>query len=209
MNDEISKAIAKAGVEGGIEAAKGFLRRLAGPAVDELGFLLQDQVRFFRLKNQLKILSKAQNMILKSGLSPGAIPLRTLIPLLEGAALENDEYLSSKWAALLANASIGKNDIATHPSFPHILSQLSPDEALFLDKLETYGGETNWSIFRRNFAADFSKSIEEVDQYFGNLFRLALCRISNKEAGKPYSSLSIGPFGKKFLKACSSIDNNA
>ena len=59
--------------------------------------------------------------------------LEALLPLLESAALEEEDDLSSKWAALLANAATPDSPVDIYPSFPHILSQLSPREARVLD----------------------------------------------------------------------------
>ena len=93
--------LSKTGIEKAIDTAKEFLIKLAGPATEEIGFMLQDNVRYYRLKNQLKILSQAKQLLAEAGLEPKAIPLRTLLPLLEGAALEDNDFLSSKWAALI------------------------------------------------------------------------------------------------------------
>lgn len=41
-------------VEKGIDLVKGFLERLAGPAIDELGLLFGDNVKLFRFKNQAR-----------------------------------------------------------------------------------------------------------------------------------------------------------
>jgi len=58
----------------------------------------------------------------EADVSPTSVPLRTLLPLLEGAALEEDDDLSTKWAALLANATTPNSPLAIYPSFPHALS---------------------------------------------------------------------------------------
>ena len=68
-------------------------------------------------------------------------------PLLEGAALEDDENLSNKWAGLLASAATSNEAEHSHPSFPRILSEMSPREALILDKLYRVGGENLLEYF--------------------------------------------------------------
>ena len=197
----ILTALAKAGVDNGIQAAKGFLSKLAGPAVEEIGLLLQDRVKLYRLKNQLRILGKAQEMLKTARVKPSAVPLRTLLPLLEGAALEEDESLSLKWAALLANAASGASDIANHPSFPHILAEISPSEALLLDSLAAERKEVDWEAFREKIVRETSTTHEYINQCYGNLFRLGLCRIAQKR-GRTRSVIEIGPFGQSFLRAC-------
>jgi hypothetical protein len=60
------------------------------------------------------------------------VPLKTLLPLLEYASLEQEDDLQEKWAALLANAS-ASGPILVLPGFSDILKQLSPQEARLLD----------------------------------------------------------------------------
>src|SRR5690606_2835341 len=107
--DPITTALATAGSEAAADAARGFLSKLAGPAVSEVGLLLQDKVRLYRLGNQLKMLDKSREMLRQAGIEPESVPFRTLLPLLEGAALEDDESMSARWAALLANAAARSN----------------------------------------------------------------------------------------------------
>ena len=94
----IGTELAKSDISAAAEAAKEFLGKIAGPAAEEVGLLLQDKVRIYRLGNQLKMLAKAQQMLNDAGVSPISVPLRTLLPLLEGAALEEEDDLSTKWA---------------------------------------------------------------------------------------------------------------
>ena len=121
--DPLSTELANEGISAALETAKAFLSKLIGPAAEEIGLLLQDQVKLYRLKNQLRILVKAEAMLSKAGRTPNAVPFRTLLPILEAAASEDDESLSTKWAALLANSAAKADDYASHPSFPRILSE--------------------------------------------------------------------------------------
>jgi hypothetical protein len=94
-------------IESGIDFLKSFLEKIAGPASEEIGLLLQDKVKLYRFKNWYKILGKAKKYLEERKIEPKAIPLRTLLPLLEGASLEDDDYLADKWAALISNAAAG------------------------------------------------------------------------------------------------------
>lgn len=199
--DPVSTELAKEGISGAVEAAKEFLSKLVGPATEEIGLLLQDQVKLYRFKNQLRILAKAEAMLLKAGRTPTAVPFRTLLPILEAAASEDDESLSTKWAALLANSAAKAEEYASHPSFLRILSEIAPIEARFLDSLLSKGGETYWNSFRTELAKTLEVTEGDIDQYYGNLFRLGLVRISAKERG-PKGVVQVGPFGKAFLSAC-------
>lgn len=199
--DPISTELAKEGISGAVEAAKEFLSKLVGPAAEEIGLLLQDQVKLYRFKNQLKILAKAEAMLLNAGRTPNAVPFRTLLPILEAAASEDDESLSVKWAALLANSAAKIEDYASHPSFPRILSEIAPIEARFLDSLLSKGGETDWNSFRTELAKTLKVTEGDINQYYGNLFRLGLVRIAERK-GVPKGVVQVGPFGKAFLSAC-------
>lgn len=201
--DPVATELAKESISCAVEAAKEFLSKLVGPAAEEIGFLLQDQVKLYRFKNKLKILAKAEAMLLKAGRTPNAVPFRTLRPILDAAGSEDDESLSTKWAALLANAAAKTEDYASHPSFPHILSEIAPIEARFLDSLLSKGGETDWNSFRKELVKTLEVTEGDINQYYGNLFRLGLVRISEKKGGpKGVVQVGVGPFGKAFLSAC-------
>lgn len=196
--DPLSGALIKGGIEQGVSAAKGLLEKLCGPAFEEIGSLLQDRARVYRLKNQLRMLSKVQVMLQEAGTEVHAVPLRALLPLLEGAALEDNEDLSDKWAGLLASvASLGENE-STHPGFAQILSQITPQEAIILDRLYQTDAPLDWNAFRGEIAKEFGTSVEAINQAYGNLFRLGVCRIK----GSPSDSLiELSPFGRFFLTA--------
>lgn len=118
----VETALAKTGIRAALEAANGLLGKTAGPAPEEVGLLLQDKVRIYRFGNQLKMLAKAKKMLKDAGVSSTSVLLRTLLPLLEGPTLEEENGLSTKWAALLANTATPNLSLAVYPSFPHILS---------------------------------------------------------------------------------------
>jgi hypothetical protein len=115
------------------QPVQGFLGKLLGPASSEAGELLADNIRFIRWKNTLKILEKAQKEMEIRGIQPKEVPLKTLLPVLEGASLESDDVnLQDKWANLLISAASGN---LSRPSYPKILSELVQSEAQILDYL--------------------------------------------------------------------------
>jgi hypothetical protein len=202
--EPISVKVENTGMSLSIEAAKGFLAKLAGPATEELDFLLYDSVKMYRLRNQLRILGKAQKILESAKSEPNVVPFRTLIRILEGAALEDDETLITKWAALLANAAKETNSFATHPSFPKILAELVPLEAQFIDILAEKG-IVEWLYFRKKLAERLQTSEASIDHCYGNLFRLDLVRLVDKSVamvGSVDNYIEITPFGKSFLLAC-------
>jgi hypothetical protein len=109
------------------------VKRMLGPAADELAEMLRDQVRLYRYERQIKCLEKAEQMARDAGFTPQAVPAKILFPLLEGASFEDNEDLHTMWAALLANAASTRNADKVRPSFIALLRQMAPDEAVMLN----------------------------------------------------------------------------
>lgn len=126
--------ISSTALEKSIDAAKEFLGKLMSPAVEEVGLLLRDSVALWRFKNQIRVLNKAKACCDRNNISPKAISLKLLCPLLEGAALEEDETLQDKWAILLSNMVDSEQNVENHV-FPYILSQMSSNEFLVLQRV--------------------------------------------------------------------------
>jgi Abortive infection alpha len=124
----------KATVEAGTKA---LVKEFAGAGV-ETGEWLRDVVRFHRWKYQVRTMQRAKQFLDDAGIAPEDVSLKTLVPLLEGAALEdeNEPTMADRWAALLANAAAGDHaNGEVLPSFVSILAELSPEEAAILDRL--------------------------------------------------------------------------
>ena len=121
-------------VEKGIDIARSFLDKLIMPPLEETGLLLKDQVTLWKFKNQVRMLNKAKEYCEKSNISPKIISLKVLCPLLDYSGLEEDEVLQDKWAILLSNMVDSEQNIENHV-FPYILSQLSSNEFLILEKV--------------------------------------------------------------------------
>lgn len=83
--------------------AKDFLQKLIGPSVDELGLLFSDNVKLWRLKNQIINIEKIKKIIDKEKIGIKQVSLKVLIPYLEGVSLEDDETFPDLWAKLFTN----------------------------------------------------------------------------------------------------------
>ena len=114
-------------IEKGIDLAKDFLGKLIGPTIEEAGLLMKDQVTMWKFRNQITMLNKAKNLCEKNSISPKTISLKLLCPLLDYAALEEDDLLQDRWAQLLANMVDSEQNVDNH-IFPYLLSQLSRTE---------------------------------------------------------------------------------
>jgi hypothetical protein len=112
----------------------GIVKRMLGPAADELAEMWRDQMRMYRYERQVGCLEKAGKMAKNAGYTPQAVPIKLLFPLLEGVSMEEDEELHSMWAALLANASKPDDAVSSIPiSWCSILRELSGADAKFLN----------------------------------------------------------------------------
>jgi hypothetical protein len=105
---------------------KDVLKRMAGPAADEVGAWLGEKVRSYRSGNASAVAAKAGEMLAAVGAEPQPVPLRLLLPALDAASLEDRAQMQERWAALLANASIGVQDMS---GYPQMLERLSPRDA--------------------------------------------------------------------------------
>jgi hypothetical protein len=201
--------------------AKEFLGKIASPPAEEFGLFLGDEVRFYRFKKQVKLLTDAQEILKQAGIDPKKVPLKTLCPILEGAALEEDESMSARWAALLATAANPKSTIVVQPSFPEILKQLSPLEAKILDLIFDMINQIGISRPEWSSRGAVGKSVRDLlhlqEQDFeiaiDNLYRLRLCSspstkldfIDNKEHRFQLSTkelICITELGYSFVSAC-------
>ena len=133
-NTDIVKAATKGAVAGAVGE---FIEKLGGFGV-ETSELIRDHVRFVRAKAQMKMYEKTMAILSARNITPNKVAWKTLFPLLDLSSLEdeNDEEMIDRWASLLANAAAGPERGATVlPSFPRILSELSPEEAAILHTL--------------------------------------------------------------------------
>jgi hypothetical protein len=116
-----------------IEPLMDLVNKLAGPAAEEVGLTLQDAVKVWRAQRQIKLFQKMNTFIADAGFQPNRIPLKTLLPALDYASVEDDEDLHTKWAALLTNFADPRGTNRVLPIFPIILRELTSREARFLD----------------------------------------------------------------------------
>jgi len=107
------------------------LKKLAGPAFEELGAILGDSVRVFRVKNLLRTTERTKRILEDAGLHPKPVPSRLLLPILDTCSVEDNDDLQERWAGLLASASQETDSLS--PSFIETLKQLTPNEAKHCD----------------------------------------------------------------------------
>ena len=195
----IETALSKSGIPAAVEVAKDFLNKIAGPAASELGEHFADKVRFWRFKNQLTILGKAQRMLDEGRITPSQIPLKTLLPAMEHSSLEENETLQEKWAALLANAANPASEIEVNPGFVETLKQLSPQDARALDVI--YGQDVlEVPLSADALVRNLSVRPDDARLILANLARLGLIRGASWKPGFRFDESF---YGTQFVAACS------
>ncbi|GAB3639144.1 hypothetical protein GCM10027422_47350 [Hymenobacter arcticus] len=137
LTTAIEHAPSTAAVAATYKAAKPFLAKVLGPAVEELGEIGRDYVKGWRAKNGSAVLAGADKLLAEAGREPQTVPLKVLLPLLDAASLEDEPTLAEKWAALLANAADPVQQAPVLPGFIEVLRQLTPEDARVLEALAT------------------------------------------------------------------------
>ncbi|MGZ3810036.1 MAG: Abi-alpha family protein, partial [Bacteriovorax sp.] len=94
-----------------------------------------DQVRLRRFKNQIKIFSKAQEILKAQKIDPKKVSLKVLAPLIEYSSYEEEESLQDKWSSLTAYVLEDNADIVFQQNCISILNRISSEEAFTLEKL--------------------------------------------------------------------------
>lgn len=164
ITKHLPEAISVAKVAAASIPFTGIVKRMLGPAADEVAEMWRDQVRVYRYERQVKLLEKVERMAHEAGFTPQAVPPKVLFPLLEGASFEEDESLHDMWAALLANAASPEHTEAVRPGFIAILKQMAPDEAallLWLNDQQTKNdstivGTTRFRLLKAQSALNFA-----------------------------------------------------
>ncbi len=159
--------IGEAGLEvvrASINGVSSFLEIVFKPGLEELGFLVKDQVRLWRLTNILRTLEKAQGKFEFDGkdinLTANA---RVGISIMEGCSEVDDEELQDLWAGLFASSCTPDGRDDSNMNFVDLLRRMSSVEAKIIDyaccncKKYIY---PNQLIIAENITVPFDKLVE-------------------------------------------------
>lgn len=205
-------------IEKGLELAKDLLQSLVGKPIEEMGLLFSDNVKVWRLRNQVRNLERVREIVRKGNITTKQVNMKVLFPYLEAVSLEEDEELHEMWANLFVNYIDAESKLEI-TVFPEILKQLSTKDVQILK--DFYNGDVyydNYGLPRRK---DFDKLMNYTPIEVANLERLGITRplmrksdwIRNNSrgwmGGMLFNSefpmdLRISKFGDEFYKACQS-----
>jgi hypothetical protein len=115
------------------EAIEGFLSITCKPALEEIGLMMSDKVRVWRLNNVLKIIEKSKNKLeFRDNHIQFVANPKVALAIIENGSNEESDELQEMWAGLFV-ASLSENgsndDVIT---YVNILKQISSSEAKLL-----------------------------------------------------------------------------
>lgn len=121
-------------VKASIKGVSSFLEIVFKPGLEELGFLIKDQVRVWRLNNIVRTLEKAQGRFKFDGkeinLTANA---RVGLSIMEGCSVVDNEELQDLWAGLFASSCTPDGRDDSNMNFVDLLRRMSSVEAKILD----------------------------------------------------------------------------
>jgi hypothetical protein len=120
---ELIKAGVQGMVEGTLSPFAKILDNLFGPASLTLGIALNERMRRFTGRSQQMLEAR------EKGGHETELHLTLIIPIIQHGAIEENDEVQDRWAALLANTVGGGNYL---PAAPEILKQLSTIDVCFL-----------------------------------------------------------------------------
>jgi abortive infection alpha-like protein len=217
---EVAKTASKA-IEAG-EKVGGFLVKIFGDTLVELGETLHDWARYFRYKNLLSIQDRVELIHSARKLEGRTIPIppRYALPLIQNASEEDDPTLQELWAGLIANATDPSKHLDLSRMLIGVLASLEPLDLTVLRFLNDQG----WLQFRNipgggidaaKLQAGIGVSVDKLRLSLQNLNRLGLVgdeyemkfdEIDTSSFGfrvmKPDTTFRISPLGTQLLESC-------
>jgi hypothetical protein len=220
MSDEI-KAIEESAktIGKGIELASrvgGFIAPLIQGSLEQGIGIFEDKLKYLRWERQLRLMNRSYEFMKDSGFSgvTRPLPLKFAVPLLQGASLEDDDYLQDLWAKLLVNA-VNDERIELKRIYIDILERLSPLEGRIIEKVYSLRFEETQhkSLVTYKLPADVEIACEDKNDYptLNPEIELALINIARMGCISPaktwggsefYSLIHTTLLGKYFYEAC-------
>lgn len=144
------------------EGIEGFLKLVCAPALEEVGLLLKDKVRHWRLNNVLGILEKAKGKLdfSEEKLQIKAHP-RVALSIIDNGSLNDNEEMQELWAGLFASACTKDGQDDENLIFVDLLKKLTVSEARILK----YGCENARKVIYKNglmLSDSFSVTCDEL-----------------------------------------------
>ena len=111
-----------------------FLKKICLPAAEEFGFLLEDQIKYYRINNLFKIIKKVENELSVEKLANPVHP-RLIREFAEEASWAEDDGLQAMWAGLLKGIIKNSKEGDSSLIYSNILKQLNGFQARLVNKV--------------------------------------------------------------------------
>lgn len=115
------------------QGIEGFLKSVCAPALEEIGLLLKDKIRYWRLNNILRILNKAKG---KLGFENDQLQIqahpRVALAIIDNGSLSDNDEVQEMWAGLFASSCSKSGQDDENLIFVDLLKQLTVAEARIL-----------------------------------------------------------------------------
>lgn len=118
-------------IEKGLDLIKDMMSKILGPTFNELGEMWSDNVKIWRLNNQIRNLEKVKKIVEEQQIDIKQVNVKVLLPYLEGVSLEEDETLQDMWARMFVNYIDSEKNLTINV-YPTILRQISTNEVVIL-----------------------------------------------------------------------------
>jgi hypothetical protein len=220
--EEVPKAVREVAETAGkaIDAARevgGFIAKfIAGPLEQGMG-IFEDRLKYIRWERQERLMQRAQEFLKRTGMDAPTrpVPMKLVIPILQGATLEEDDSLQDRWAALLVNAANAKFTGEIRRSYTSILEQLTPLDAQILDVVYAlpFDKSQHSGVVTKDLPGDvhiadmtaieFPLPPEEVVISLSNLARLGCLHPAiTWSGGESFGKVNTTIAGRAFVQAC-------
>lgn len=221
VDDELVKIIGK-GTDAVRELGRFIAPLIKGSLEQGMG-IVEDKLTYVRAERAARLRVNYDIKMKEIGLQKPTreIPLKFAIPLIQSASLEDDDELQDRWAALLVNAANENSDVEPKRVYISILEQISPLEALILEKIYSLPYEQiqhngvltqklpDVALIAEKGKSDDSYPSPEVELALANLARLG-CISGRRTWGGSEVFPSVTPtlLGQKFVEACTLQKDN-
>lgn len=212
-----------------LQMAKGFADAVLMKPFGELGGILSDTIGYWRLKNQVRLMVKAKEWLEEKKVDPAKVLPDIFVPILDEGSKVEDQQLSDMFASLLASHLDSKTQDRVHPSFPKVLSQLSPLDARSMVEFRKLASDKQYrSLGLRGavLTVNYLGELLEVSETSAYLSSLNLYRLGNLqhvgydppakhpmptlfEDSAPHQAYRISEYGIAFCDACHRFEDDA
>lgn len=209
-------------IEKGIDLAQkvgNFIAPLMKGTLEQGIGIFQDKLRYIRWERLNRLIQKSNDYMEELGIDEiqHPISLKYMIPLLQGASVEEDDDLQDLWIRLLVN-SIKDEGIELKRVYIDILERLSPLEVKIINAiyslsfdeyrhatLLTYNLPNEIKIQSKELKKNQNMELdnEDVELALVNLARIGcLAPARTAGGGESFSVINMTLLGKKFYEAC-------